>query len=137
MEKTNFPDLLKAGLKEGDNIYSYLYGNGKIGLITKDNEIITQFSSGTVRTNQNGIEPYCKIPSIHLTEWNPIIGEPFPFPKWNPTKGEWCAFWDRSDIDFVVAKYEKTNEKGKYCTNNLSWNHCAPISEAMEIFGVK
>lgn len=141
MTKQQFPDLIKAGLKVGDTVYSYQHGEGKVVSVRTHNQdypILVDFGIGEISFTKEGkqFETHA-IPTITLTHWNPVKGEPFPFPKWQPKEGEWCAFWDNGDGNFIVSKFSRmlndvfVQEDGGY------WQNCAPISEAMRIFGVK
>ena len=81
-----------------------------------------------------------KLPIIHVPEWNPIAGEPFPFPKWEPIVGEAYAFWDAVEGEFIVSRYKcpavKNNSSYKYENeNNEVFINCAPIDQAIKLFG--
>lgn len=139
-----FPDLIKAGLKVGDTVYSYLYGDGKVEKLSLNDSypIVVSFD------NQCEFGKFTKygcnydtdlMPSITLTPWNPVAGEPFPFPKWEPIVGDVYAFWD-DDMkkSFCVSKFESIveSEKNYYIDHTYTaWSNCAPIEEAMRIFG--
>jgi hypothetical protein len=158
-EHPQFPDLIKAGLKVGDKVYSYLCGEGVVVEI----EHKDHFPIGVV-LNQRGKPDYFTaqgffshtnlIPTIHLQPWNPIAGEPFPFPKFEPIVGEVYAFWDNGDEiyeGFIISRF--TEMRKKYNEDKSSkiqeWvgygygidtvydvkDNCAPISEAMSFFG--
>lgn len=140
MTNQQFPDLIKAGLKVGDKVYSYLYeeGEGKV-VSLRDNKISVDFNpkNATPTFNSRGIYSNDRIPSITMQPWNPVAGEPFPFPKWEPKEGEWCAFWDNGDTSFIVGVFDYISD-GKYLfkDSGAEWDNCAPISEAMQIFGI-
>jgi hypothetical protein len=141
-EQPQFPDLIKAGLKVGDKVYSYLYGEGVVVEI----EHKDHFPIGVV-FNQRGKTDYFTaqgfffhtnlIPSIHLQPWNPIEGEPFPFPKWQPIVGEVYAFWQDENVGsiFNVGRFTGMSMSRYVCNDIYGFYNCAPISEAMRIFG--
>jgi hypothetical protein len=142
-----FPDLIKAGLKVGDTVYSYLYGEGKVSVInnTPPCSIVVFFTFGDIVFKSNGLEDSDFLcPAIHLSPWNPIAGEPFPFPKFEPIVGGAYAFWQDGQSNFRVGKLirilandqnnSKSYEFGNVADNYL-YKHCAPIAEAMQIFG--
>lgn len=139
--KQQFPDLIKSGLKVGDKVYSYLYGDGKV--ISIENDLIypigVQHKRAYIKyTSLGQLHRGDLIPSITLTPWNPVAGEPFPFPKFEPITGEWYAFWDDDDNGFRVHTFGFISDEGRFVTcRGYRWDNCAPISEAMEIFGVK
>lgn len=140
MANQQFPDLIKAGLKVGDTVHSYLYGEGKVIEIIHDScsPIKIAFKHGAESFTSDGKEHRIHlIPSITIHPWNPIAGEPFPFPKWEPKEGEWCAFWDDGDNSFIIAMFDYISE-GNYLfkDNGAEWDNCAPIEEAMQIFGI-
>jgi hypothetical protein len=140
MNKQNqFPDLIKAGLKVGDKVYSYIYGDGAVGIISEGgNRIVVQFPEHSTSFTATGFKAidYGLIPSIHLQPWNPIAGEPFPFPKWEPIVGEVYAFWDTTNYYFAVSIFKGIDSKGEYISKlGEHYRNCAPISLAMRIFG--
>jgi hypothetical protein len=157
-EQPQFPDLIKAGLKVGDKVYSYLYGEGVVGIISEmGNRIVVQFAEHSTSFTATGFKAidYGLIPTIHIQPWNPIAGEPFPFPKFEPIVGEVYAFWDNGDPFFFVSEFAGMRKVDNEDSNNyLQWDdfgfgiypddsktiyktceNCAPISEAMRIFG--
>src|SRR5690606_14195399 len=100
------------GLKVGDTIHSYMYGDGVVKEIIESSEypIVAYFCKEKMSFTSKGFwDENSQIPCIHLYPWNPIQGEPFPFPKWEPIVGEVYAFWDDKYIDdnwgFIVAKF--------------------------------
>ena len=139
-EKREFPDLIKAGLKVGDTVYSYLYGKGLVESVAHDAEypIFVSFASYSFSLTAEG---FCYktdlMPIITLTPWNPIAGEPFPFPKWEPIVGEAYAFWDKvGSLGYVTNRYREKTPAGYYADlDGRMWYNCAPISDAMQIFG--
>jgi hypothetical protein len=135
-----FPDLIKAGLKVGDRVYSYLHGDGRVNVIDDDDDypitayfpIYDDHKSFTKR----GFEHITDLmPSITLTPWNPIAGEPFPFPKFEPVVGQVYAFWDEVEGEFRVSKFTGIGEAHFIDQTYTAWKHCAPIAEAMHFFG--
>lgn len=145
MKARQFPDLIKAGLKVGDKVYSIMYGDGVVVEICEGAyPISVRFANYSDTFSRHGMVFHKHaIPSITLTPWNPIIGEPFPFPKWEPKEGFAYAFWDdkgtcnKESKRFCVSVFHgKEGLQFKDATGVL-WDYCAPISEAMRIFGVK
>lgn len=141
MTNKQFPDLIKAGLKVGDKVESWMFGSGIVNSIIEKKKLCINvfFDNGiNVFVDRKGFAGSAQlVPIIHLTPWNPIIGEPFQFPKWQPKEGEWCAFWDNGDNSFIIAMFDYISD-GKYLfkDSGAEWDNCAPISEAMQIFGV-
>jgi hypothetical protein len=145
MNNQEFPDLIKAGLKVGDNINSYLYGKGVVTSITNTPlfPISVSFRLGEIAFKSNGLEDsefLC--PAIHITPWNPISGEPFPFPKWEPIVGEAYAFWLPENIEgglgFHVNNLHAITVGHNHpymAQSGYRYKQCAPIEEAMRIFG--
>lgn len=144
MKTKEFPNLLEAGLKVGDKVYSYLYGDGVVKQIDKypNYPISVDFGYYSEHFSKDGKRfKTDRIPSIHLEEWSPLSGEPLPFernPKdFEPKVGEVYAFWDVPSRSFVVSVFKKI-ENGRYVDHNdIPWQNCAPISEAMKVFGFK
>lgn len=140
MTNQKFPDLIKAGLKVGDKVESWMYGSGIVNSIFEKNKLCINviFDSGiNIYVDRKGFAGSAQlVPIIHLSPWNPVIGEPFPFPKWEPKEGEWCAFWDDGRKDFVVSQLDKV-VNGKFLSHYAAWDNCAPRAEAYRIFGVK
>jgi hypothetical protein len=140
-EHPQFPDLIKAGLKVGDKVYSYMYGDGVVARFTKNKSLPLSvaikgvellFMADGRRTTFNNI------PSIHLQPWNPIAGEPFPFPKWEPIVGEKYGFWGNGALKHCLAYATfagKLADKFVIQESDLLFTHCAPISEALHILG--
>jgi hypothetical protein len=136
-----FPDLIKAGLKVGDKVYSYLYGDGVVSNIYSNIPycIVVDFMGFSKIFNAFGFEekPH-RIPSIHLRPWNPIAGEPFPFPKWEPIVGNMYGFWGNGALKHCLAYATFAGKLAdKFVTQESEYlfTHCAPISEALRIFG--
>ena len=134
-----FPDLIKAGLKVGDTVYSYLYGEGKVTSTDKTPlfPISVSFSFADVGFKSNGLEDEDFLcPAIHLTPWNPIAGEPFPFPKWEPIVGEVVVCWHEHRNYYVVGRFAGVKDGLFDLQYHIDlFKYCAPISEAMHIFG--
>lgn len=142
MKRTRkFPDLIKAGLKKGDTVYSYLYGEGTVVSTdaTVDKGIEVAFNFGHALFNGYGYEDENDlIPSIHLSPWDPVSGEPFPFPKFDLVVGDVYAFWNDDDAEtfgFRIGTLTEINGSDYVIADRLGYDNCAPISEAMEIFG--
>jgi hypothetical protein len=140
-EQPQFPDLIKAGLKVGDTVYSYIYGDGVVYRFTKNETypISVKFNGMELLFMSDGKRSTLDlIPSIHIHPWNPVAGEPFPFPKFEPIVGEVYAFWDNRDIEnkkgFSVNVF-KQYIAGSYFDDKCYYQNCAPISEALRIFG--
>lgn len=141
-----FPDLIKAGLKAGDKVYSYLFGKGVVKSIIRNARYPIQVDFGhdfnTFTSNGKRLKDDL-IPTLTIQPWNPVAGEPFPFPKFEPKVGFAYAFWDddgvwsltekRFSVSIFTGIYED-KFKDYYGSN---WRHCAPISEAMRMFGIK
>ena len=144
-QSRQFPDLIKAGLKKGDTVHSYLYGEGvvkNIGCDKRDaHPIEVKFHHGTIFFKRDGKRvDFEMIPSIHLQPWNPVAGDPFPFPKFEPIVGEVYAFWDNDDNEtfgFRIGTLTEIDDSEYVLADRLAYDNCAPISEAMEIFGFK
>lgn len=135
-KKQEFPDLIKAGLKVGDTVNSYLYGKGNVIHITS-HSIDVQFSLTKLPFSRFGFHHANDlIPSIHIPEWNPIAGEPFPFPKWEPIVGEVVVCWHEHRNYYVVGKFVGVKDGLFDLQYHIDlFKYCAPISEAMHIFG--
>jgi hypothetical protein len=138
-EHPQFPDLIKAGLKVGDKVYSYLYGDGVVTRFTKNEKlpiVVTIRGFDMLFMSDGRRSTLDLIPSMHLQPWNPIAGEPFPFHKWEPIVGEVYAFWDTTNYYFAVSIFKGIDSKGEYISKlGEHYRNCAPISEAMRIFG--
>jgi hypothetical protein len=147
-----FPDLIKAGLKVGHAVYSYIYGEGVCDEILfgegfdleETCRIYVKFHNGVcIGFSRKGFNfSTDKMPSITLTPWNPIAGEPFPFPKFEPIVGDVYAFWSHEDIEiglgFHVNKLHAITVGQNYPympESGYRYKHCGPIEEAMHIFG--
>jgi hypothetical protein len=134
--QTEFPDLIKAGLKVGDTVYSHIFGEGKVMSISQPDSFEAHFPYRVLSFDAKGFhESIDLIPTITLTPWNPIAGEPFPFPKFEPKVGEVYAFWDSTTGGFIVNRFEKMSGVTYVTSNGLNWYNCASIKEAMRIFG--
>jgi hypothetical protein len=141
-EHPQFPDLIKAGLKVGDKVYSYMYGDGVVTRFTKNKTLPLSVAIKGVELlfMADGRRTiFDNTPSIHIQPWNPVAGEPFPFPKWEPIVGEVYAFWDDTypgvEAGFVTSRLSKKYNGSRYETTWGHYENCAPISEAMRIFG--
>jgi hypothetical protein len=139
-EQPQFPDLIKAGLKVGDTVYSYMFGDGVVTEGWEEEYVIgVQFKDNFMTFNKYGFKSkFCKLPSIHLHPWNPIQGEPFPFPKWEPIVGEKYGFWGNILLQhsLVYGTFNcKMADKFMIIGSDYLFEHCAPIFEAMRIFG--
>jgi hypothetical protein len=136
-----FPDLIKAGLKVGDKVYSYLYGEGVVYQIYDFAKLSIEviFDGFSKRFDEFGFESLSYLmPSIHLQPWNPIVGEPFPFPKWEPIVGNMYGFWGNIHLkhSLVYGEFDcKMADKFVIIGSNYHFDNCAPISEALRIFG--
>jgi hypothetical protein len=139
-----FPDLIKAGLKVGDTVYSYQEKSEGVVIeidLSATYPIAVEFGDFIEDFDEYGF--YRKkniVPSLTLTPWNPIAGEAFPFPKFEPIVGEVYAFWDRVSGEFKVSRYKCPAMKGHPAyryenENNEVFINCAPLAEAMHIFG--
>lgn len=146
MTKQQFPDLIKAGLKVGDSVHSYLYGEGEVIEIFYNSSypIVIRFEHRNESFTAFGFyEKHHLMPSITMHRWNTVAGEPFPFPKWEPKKDEAYAFWDdKGDWSKARKRFCVSIFKGKdglrfIDENDMPWDNCAPIQEAMQIFGIK
>jgi hypothetical protein len=141
-KEKQFPDLIKAGLKVGDTVHSYIFGEGTVansgGYVI--GYIVVDFKDRTLHFDSNGFHDKkdC-IPCIHLQPWNPLAGEPFPFPKWKPIVGEVYAFWQNGSNKkiFAVGEFEGMQDDEFYRVEGVGfcYDNCAPISEALRIFG--
>ena len=134
-----FPDLIKAGLKVGDTVYSYLYGEGKIISTTNTAMYPIEVSFGYFEESfTSSGKPHVKaaIPAITLTPWNPVAGEPFPFPKWEPIVGEVVVCWHEHRNYYVVGNFAGVKDGLFDLQNHIDlFKYCAPIEQAMHIFG--
>jgi hypothetical protein len=133
-----FPPKIWAR-KVGDTVYSFLHGQGRVCSINNSptHPIWAGFAYVALELTSDGKAYHNEaLPMITLTPWNPMAGEPFPFPKFEPILGDVYAFWDDREIEFFqVAKLIGFNDLIFRDATNYVWSNCAPIDQAMHIFG--
>lgn len=112
--------------KEGQSVYCLICGEGVVtsvieGIEKSEYPIIVNFtnfkgaytSDGRWITGRN-VVLYASKPEIIL-------------PKWQPTPGQWCWFWDYEHFIPRLNKFDRMNG-GKYRDmDNIPWENCAPF----------
>jgi len=134
-----FPDLIKAGLKVGDTVNSFMHGKGVVRSVSHGTEypIYLSFQDTSFSITAKGFRYKSDLlPAITLTPWNPIAGEPFPFPKWEPIVGEMVVCWHEHRNYYVVGRFAGVKDGLFDLQYHIDlFKYCAPIDQAMHIFG--
>jgi len=112
----------------GQKVYDVLRGEGVVESIDHD----FFYPLSVVFKDDSGInsEDYSLDGKRHKDDLLPSLYTVKPkivVPKWQPTPGQWCWFWDREDFIPRFHKFD-TMQGGKYRDmDNLPWENCEPF----------